>query len=98
MPSGSGWRSTAIAKKLMLLDREQFAVEFLRRNPAYTNDYQNTLDRIGSGKQSEKAAMARLARRWGLSFPACTRFACLGVAYPLVSGAFTLNCHRCTGS
>ena len=36
------WRSARLADKLMTLDREQFAVEFLRRNPAYVEDYKTT--------------------------------------------------------
>ena len=54
----------------MLLDRDQFAIEFLRRNQAYRDDYRQTLERIASGSLEERAAMAELARRWGLSFRA----------------------------
>jgi hypothetical protein len=82
----------------MRLDREQFAVEFLRRNPVYNSDYQDTFDRIASSELWEEQAMAQLARRWGLSFPACTRYACMGVAYPLAPGTFTLDCHRCASA
>jgi len=35
MPAASDWRSAHTADMLMRLDQEQFAVEFLRRNPAY---------------------------------------------------------------
>jgi hypothetical protein len=56
----------------MQLDRPQFAAEFLRRNPDYNDDYRNTQDQIASGSLAHDAGMERLARRWGLSFPACT--------------------------
>ena len=61
------WRSARLADKLMTLDREQFAVEFLRRNPAYVEDYNTTQALIASD-----AGLAQLARRWGLSFPPST--------------------------
>ena len=43
------WRSARLADKLMTLDREQFAVEFLRRNPAYVEDYNTTQALIAAG-------------------------------------------------
>jgi hypothetical protein len=70
MPPESGWRFASTAKKLMSLDRPQFAAEFLRRNPDYIKDYRNTQDQIASGSLAHDAGMERLARRWGLSFPA----------------------------
>lgn len=70
MPTESGWRFASTAKKLMSLDRPQFAAEFLRRNPDYIKDYRNTQDQIASGSLAHDAGMERLARRWGLSFPA----------------------------
>jgi hypothetical protein len=45
MSQAYDWRSPTAAKQLMQLDREQFAIEFLRRNPAYAEDYHNTLNR-----------------------------------------------------
>jgi Proteobacterial transcriptional regulator-like domain len=63
------WRSARLADKLMTLDREQFAVEFLRRNPAYLQDYNTTQDLIAAGHVPADAGLAQLARRWGLSFP-----------------------------
>jgi hypothetical protein len=71
MPAASDWRSASTADTLMRLDQEQFAVEFLRRNPAYVQDYRNTQNRIAAGSLSRDAGKARFARRWGLSFPAC---------------------------
>lgn len=69
MAEASDWRSARHAEALMTLDREQFAVEFLRRNPAYVEDYNNTRASIESGELPAAAALAQLARRWGLSFP-----------------------------
>ena len=66
------WRSAQLADKLMTLDREQFAVEFLRRNPAYVEDYNTTQALIAAGNVPADAGLAQLARRWGLSFPPST--------------------------
>ena len=66
------WRSARLADKLMTLDREQFAVEFLRRNPAYVEDYNTTQALIAAGDVPADAGLAKLARRWGLSFPPST--------------------------
>ena len=52
----------------MRLDQEQFALEFLRRNPAYAADFRDTKRSITEGLLTRDAGMARLARRWGLSF------------------------------
>lgn len=68
MPVQYDWRSADAAEVLMRLDQEQFALEFLRRNPAYGKDYRNTQRHIAEGLLSQEAGMARLARRWGLSF------------------------------
>lgn len=98
MSSVSDWRSADTAKKLMQLDRAQFAVEFLRRNPNYKKDYHATQDQIASGALAQDAAMENLARRWGLSFPACTRRSRMGFACYLAAGIFNLCCHRRTGA
>ena len=66
------WRSARLADKLMTLDREQFAVEFLRCNPAYVEDYNTTQALIAAGDVPADAGLAQLARRWGLSFPPST--------------------------
>jgi len=66
------WRSARLADKRMTLDREQFAVEFLRRNPAYVEDYNTTQALIAAGDVPADAGLAQLARRWGLSFPPST--------------------------
>ena len=62
MPPESGWRFASTAKKLMSLDRPQFAAEFLRRNPDYIKDYRNTQDQIASGSLAHDAGMERLVQ------------------------------------
>ena len=52
MPPASDWRSASTAEKLMSLDRPQFAAEFLRRNPDYSEDYRS--HRIRSRQASSR--------------------------------------------
>jgi hypothetical protein len=73
MPPASDWKHQASAEKLMQLNRSQFALEFLRRNPRYKDDYQSTLSRIATGELDQESGMEQLARRWGLTFPASAR-------------------------
>lgn len=96
MPPASDWRSASTAEKLIRLDRPQFAAEFLRRNPDYNEDYRNTQDQIASGALAYDAGMERFALRWGLSFPACTRHRCMGIACHLATGTFAVRCYRCS--
>lgn len=91
----SDWRSSSAADKLVQLDQEQFAFEFLRRNPAYEEDYKNTQARIASGSLSLDSGMSRLARRWGLSFCACARHSRLGCTCLVAAGVFAGQCDRC---
>ncbi len=93
MPSIADWRSATAADQLMRLDQEQFAIEFLRRNPAYREDYRNTQRRISEKSLSHDTAMADLARRWGLSFPTCPRLTRMGIARTLATGTFACRCH-----
>lgn len=67
MPT-SFWRSDDAASHLNRLDRPGFAVEFLRRNPAYRREYIRTLRQIARGETDPDEAKSALARRWGLSF------------------------------
>lgn len=97
MPA-SDWRSASTAERLMRLDRDQFAVEFLRRNPTYSEDYRNTQEGIASGSLSRKAGMARLAHRWGLSFPACTRRPRVGDSCLVAAGTLPCRCRRYSGA
>lgn len=93
MPPASDWRSASTAEKLMRLERPQIAAEFLRRNPDYNKDYDNTKNQIASGSLAHDAGMERLALRWGLSFPACTRHRCMGIACHLATGTVTFRCY-----
>ena len=67
MPT-SFWRSPDAANRLNRLDRSGFAVEFLRRNADYRQDYTQTCLQIAGGQVGYDSARSRLARRWGLSF------------------------------
>lgn len=96
MPPASDWRSASTAEKLIALDRPQFAAEFLRRNHGYNEDYRNTQNQIASGALAQDVGMERLARRWGLSFPACTRHRCVGFAFDLATRTFTVRCYHCS--
>lgn len=69
MPLASDWRSPHAADNLKNLERPGFAMEFLRRNPVYRQDYARMTRRVAAGMVSEEAATAELAHRWGLSFP-----------------------------
>ena len=91
MSQAYDWRSPTAAKQLMQLDREQFAIEFLRRNPAYAADYHNTLSRTPPNPSATEIAMEGLARRWGLSFPARTGCPCLGLSWLVAARAFTIH-------
>jgi hypothetical protein len=82
----------------MELNRDQFAVEFLRRNPAYAEAYRDTQVRIAAGSLTHEAGMARLARQWGLIFPASTRDASMGIARPVATGTFACRCRRCSSA
>ncbi|PWB95173.1 transcriptional regulator domain-containing protein [Methylosinus sporium] len=62
------WKSPDSIKQLNDLDPSGFALEFLRRNPKYRQDYRETLRRIERGVVDEATALSSLARRWGLQF------------------------------
>ncbi|MGD9846693.1 MAG: DUF6499 domain-containing protein [Variibacter sp.] len=85
------WRSPDAAKQLRQLDREQFAIEFLRRNPAYAEDYHNTLERTPPNPSATEIAMEGLARRWGLTFSARTRYPCMGISWLVAARAFSIH-------
>lgn len=98
MSQAYDWRSPTAAKQLMQLDREQFAIEFLRRNPAYAEDYYNTLDRTPPNPSATEIAMEGLARRWGLGFPACTGYPCMGLSWLVAARAFSIDRYRHRGA
>ncbi len=64
------WKSPDSIKQLNDLDPSGFALEFLRRNPEYRQDYRETLRRIERGAGDKATALSSLARRWGLQFRA----------------------------
>ena len=67
MPT-SFWRSPDAANRLNRLDRSGFAVEFLRRNANYRQDFTQTRLQMAQGQAGSQSASSSLARRWGLSF------------------------------
>ncbi len=64
----SFWRSADAVAQLNQLERAGFALEFLRRNPAYRDDYARTQRRIARRGVDPEEACADLARRWRLRF------------------------------
>lgn len=69
MRSLGNWRSPAIAAEFAGHDNADFAQEFLRRNPEYRREYDETLLGIAGDKQDRIDRMEGLARRWGMTFP-----------------------------
>ncbi|MFY9655557.1 MAG: DUF6499 domain-containing protein [Methylocystis sp.] len=64
----SFWRSPDAVAQLNQLERAGFALEFLRRNPAYRHDYARTQRSIARRRVDPDEASDDLARRWGLRF------------------------------
>lgn len=62
------WRSRDTLDRLNRLDRPGFAAEFLRRNPDYITECQQTRRRIAEGALDLQTARDKMARRWGLCF------------------------------
>jgi hypothetical protein len=62
------WKSPDSIKQLNDLAPSGFALEFLRRNPKYRQEYRETLRRIERRAVDEATALSSLARRWGLQF------------------------------
>jgi hypothetical protein len=77
MPPASNWRSLTQHDYLKDLDRPGFAWEFLRRNPAYQEDYNTIAQEDASDAAGEGSRREPLVSRWGLTFPdrpaACCR-------------------------
>ena len=63
------WRSPQFEEDLAKLDRGGIAFEFLRRNARYQADYAKAMKRIAAGGEERSGAIARLSRRWGVTFP-----------------------------
>jgi hypothetical protein len=68
MPRTTDWRSPHAVDALLELDCADLAWEFLRRNPAYREDFRQTLQRVATGEISEEAAMMEFSGRWGYPF------------------------------
>src|SRR5262245_10570605 len=66
MPAGSNWRRGG--DYLQHLDRPGFAWEFLRRNPAYQEDYKTIVREDASDASFEGRSRDALVWRWGLAF------------------------------
>jgi hypothetical protein len=66
--SKSFWRSAEKVAQLNQLERADFALEFLRRNPAYRDDYARMQLHIAHRRVDPDKASADLGRRWGLRF------------------------------
>src|SRR5262249_21282207 len=67
-PPASDWRSLARQDYLKDLDRPGFAWEFLRRNPAYQEDYNTIAREAASDAADEGTRREPLVSRWGLTF------------------------------
>ena len=66
MAAGSNWRRES--DYLQRLDRPGFAWEFLRRNPAYQEDYKRIVREDASDASFEDRSRDALVWRWGLAF------------------------------
>ena len=63
------WREPCAPHELGDLERTDFALEFLRRNPDYRRDHADMMRRIARKETDEQAAREEFAQRWGLRFP-----------------------------
>lgn len=64
MPEGDAWRNASAYEYINQLDPAAIAWEFLRRNPAYRQEYAAAL----RGGSLDPDAAAALAQHWGLRF------------------------------
>ena len=60
------WRTAAARGAVEALSPDALAWEFLRRNPAYRDDYQQFITETAAGAEAE--ATGRRFARWGLTF------------------------------
>ncbi|WP_081434703.1 transcriptional regulator domain-containing protein [Gluconacetobacter diazotrophicus] len=65
MPTNRPWDAAPLRRAFSGLDPAGLAQEWLRRNPAYLNDYAVTMT---TGKADAETWRA-FARRWGVRFP-----------------------------
>ncbi|WP_442909758.1 transcriptional regulator domain-containing protein [Hyphomicrobium sp.] len=73
MRSPPTWKSPEYCRQFQRLDRAELTFEFLRRNAEYKSDYKRAIARITSTRADEEEVVARLAARWGLTFPGRSR-------------------------
>ena len=64
-PSSAGWRSSAAYEPIDEMSPSDLAWEWLRRNDAYDEDYQE----LRAGKTDVRTLTDKIRRRWGLRFP-----------------------------
>jgi len=99
MSPASDWRSLTGHEYLKRLNRPGFAWEFLRRNPAYQEDYETMVRGAASDAGSGGMTRDALAWRWGLSFPgrskACRRSGARVLAAR--SAAYNRSAPTCAG-
>ncbi len=99
MSPASDWRSLTGHEYLKRLNRPGFAWEFLRRNPAYQEDYETMVRGAASDAGSGGMTRDALAWRWGLSFPgrskACRRSG--GRVLAARSAAYDRSAPTCAG-
>ena len=69
MSGEKSWRSADYAEQFEIHDYADFAQEFLRRNPDYIRDFEQTEERARANPAKAQDEREGLARRWGLSFP-----------------------------
>jgi hypothetical protein len=70
------WRSPDYVDALKNLDRAGFAWEFLRRNPAYRDDYEG----IAEDPDESELSSETVGGNWGLSFRPRSGPRCVGGA------------------
>jgi len=86
MPRSQDWRSAAAVETLNRLDRGGFAWEFLRRNPRYRKDYNQTSKEAASAASVKEA----VGQRWGLCFRLRSQAGGLRCSGHLATGACAL--------
>ena len=64
-PNAAGWRSSAAYEHIAEMSPSDLAWEWLRRNDAYDEDYQE----LSETKADLQALTDKIRRRWGLRFP-----------------------------
>ena len=85
MTTRPDWRSPDYVEALKDLDRAGFAWEFLRRNPAYRDDYAG----IAEDPDESELSPAAVGGRWGLSFRLRSGTRRLCRAGPVAAGSVT---------